>query len=57
MIAASGMLMLSRFERRVSNTTGANYWANAAVRVSTELEFDRLRFTRSYVILVAEHYS
>jgi len=33
MIAASGMLMLSRFEQGVSNTTGANYWANAAVRL------------------------
>ncbi|ELU41819.1 d-4,5 unsaturated -glucuronyl hydrolase-like protein [Rhizoctonia solani AG-1 IA] len=32
-IAASGMLMLSRFEQSVSNTTGASYWANAAVRL------------------------
>ncbi|CAE6411718.1 unnamed protein product [Rhizoctonia solani] len=32
-LAASGMLMLSRFEQNVSNTTGANYWANAAVRL------------------------
>ncbi|KDN49997.1 hypothetical protein RSAG8_01333, partial [Rhizoctonia solani AG-8 WAC10335] len=32
-IAASGMLMLSRFEQSSSNTTGANYWANAAVRL------------------------
>ncbi|KAF8609540.1 d-4,5 unsaturated-glucuronyl hydrolase-like protein [Ceratobasidium sp. AG-I] len=32
-IAASGMLMLSRFERSISNTTGADYWANAAVRL------------------------
>jgi hypothetical protein len=33
-IAASGMLMLSRFEQSVSNTSGADYWANEAVRVS-----------------------
>ncbi|KAG9126974.1 hypothetical protein FRC07_001192 [Ceratobasidium sp. 392] len=32
-IAASGMLMLSRFEQAASNTTGADYWANAAVRL------------------------
>lgn len=37
MIAASGMLMLSRFEQGASNATGANYWANAAVRVSAKL--------------------
>ncbi|KAG8721611.1 hypothetical protein FRC08_011801 [Ceratobasidium sp. 394] len=34
-IAASGMLMLSRFEQAVSNATGADYWANAAVRLLT----------------------
>ncbi|KAG9127201.1 hypothetical protein FRC07_000246 [Ceratobasidium sp. 392] len=32
-IAASGMLLLSRFEQAVSNTTGADYWADAAVRL------------------------
>ncbi|KAH7344841.1 d-4,5 unsaturated-glucuronyl hydrolase-like protein [Rhizoctonia solani] len=32
-IAASGMLMLSRFEQSSSNATGANYWANAAIRL------------------------
>ena len=41
-IAASGMLMLSRFERRVSNTTGADYWANAAIRVSAEPTFNNV---------------
>lgn len=38
-IAASGMLMLSRFEQGASNTTGASYWADAAVRVSAKPEF------------------
>ncbi|KAG8738632.1 hypothetical protein FRC12_016670 [Ceratobasidium sp. 428] len=33
-IAASGMLMLSRFERAASNASGADYWANAAANVS-----------------------
>ncbi|QRV91455.1 glycoside hydrolase family 88 protein [Ceratobasidium sp. AG-Ba] len=32
-IAASAMLMLSRFEQAASNSTGAEFWANAAVRL------------------------
>ncbi|KAG8738703.1 hypothetical protein FRC12_016654 [Ceratobasidium sp. 428] len=34
-IAASGMLMLSRFEQAASNASGADYWANAAANLLT----------------------
>jgi hypothetical protein len=45
MIATNGLLLLARQEQVISNTSGAEYWTNAAMKVRSSVLFRPLNAT------------